>query len=50
MLLIIGFVVLVLWLIGFAVHIAGAFIHLLLILGIILLIAHFVRTSSSRAA
>jgi hypothetical protein len=30
-----------LWLLGFAIHIGGGFIHLLFILVLILLIAHF---------
>jgi len=42
MLLAIGIIVLVLWLLGLAIHIGGAFIHLLLIAGLILLILHFV--------
>lgn len=49
MLLAIGIIVLVLWLLGFAIHIGGAFIHLLLIAGLILLILHFV-TGHARPA
>jgi hypothetical protein len=43
MLLTIGIIILLLWLLGFAVHIGGGLIHLLLIIGVIVLIAHFVR-------
>ena len=41
MLVTIGVILLILWLLGFSVHVAGGFIHLLLIIGIILLLAHF---------
>jgi len=41
MLLTIALIILVLWLLGFGFHIAGAFIHLLLVIGIVLLIVHF---------
>jgi uncharacterized membrane protein len=50
MLLTIGFIVLVLWLFGFAVHIGGTFIHLLLIVSLILIILHFVTGSAGRHA
>lgn len=46
MLLTIGIIVLVLWILGFAVHVGGAFIHLLLIVGLILLILHFVTINA----
>ena len=48
MILTAALVVLVLWLLGFTIHIGGGLIHLLLIIGLILLIAHFLsgrRTS-----
>ena len=44
MLLILFLVLLVLWLLGFlAFHVAGGFIHLLLVVAIIALIVHFAR-------
>jgi hypothetical protein len=41
MILTAALIVLILWLLGFTIHIGGGFIHLLLIIGLILLIAHF---------
>ncbi len=41
MLLTAALIVLVLWLLGFAIHIGGAIIHALLVIGLIMLIAHF---------
>jgi hypothetical protein len=47
MFLILFIVLLVAWLLGFlAFHIAGALIHLLLIVAVICLIVHFVRGRS----
>jgi hypothetical protein len=47
MFLILFFILLVAWLLGFlAFHIAGALIHLLLIVAVICLIVHFVRRAS----
>lgn len=48
MLSIIGFVVVVLWLLGLIGHVGGVFINLLLIVGLVLIIAHFLtgRTSN----
>jgi len=44
MFLILFFVLLVIWLLGFAAfHVAGGLIHLLLILAVISIIVHFVR-------
>jgi len=43
MLLTIGLIILVLWLLGFAIHIGGGLIHILLVIGLIVLIMHFVR-------
>ena len=49
MLAAIGVVLLILWLLGFlAFHVTVGFIHILLVLGIIMIIIHFVR--GSRAA
>jgi hypothetical protein len=48
MLGIIAGVLIVLWLLGFfAFHITSAFIHVALIVGIILLVLHFMRGSTS---
>jgi hypothetical protein len=50
MLGLIAAVLIVLWLLGFlAFHVSAGLIHLLLIVGIILLVLHFLR-GSSRAA
>ncbi len=47
MFLILFAVLVLMWLLGFAAfHIAGGFIHLLLILAVIFLILHFVRGRS----
>lgn len=43
MLITIAIILIVLWLIGLLAHIAGAFIHLLLVIGIVLLVAHLLR-------
>jgi hypothetical protein len=44
MFLILFFVLLVIWLVGFAAfHVAGGLIHLLLILAVISIIVHFFR-------
>lgn len=43
MLATIGIVILVLWLLGFIGHVGGGLIHLLLVIGLIVLIVHFVR-------
>jgi hypothetical protein len=48
MLAAIGAVLLILWLLGFlAFHVTVGFIHILLVLGIIMIIMHFVRGSST---
>jgi hypothetical protein len=48
MLAAIGVVLLILWLLGFlAFHITVGFIHILLVIGIIMIIAHFLRGSST---
>jgi hypothetical protein len=43
MLWIIALVLLLLWLGGFIIHVGGALIHVLLVLAVIFLIAHFLR-------
>jgi hypothetical protein len=46
MLAAIGAVLLILWLLGFlAFHVTVGFIHILLVIGIIMIIMHFVRGS-----
>ena len=49
MLLAIAGILLVLWLAGFALNLVGSFVHVLLVLGVALLIAHFFRGAGSRA-
>ena len=41
MLSLIGFVVVVLWLLGLIGHVGGAFINLLLIVALVLFVAHY---------
>lgn len=48
MLLIIGAILFIVWILGLTVfHIAGGFIHLLVVLAVISLIMHFVRGRSA---
>jgi hypothetical protein len=48
MLAAIGAVLLILWLLGFlAFHVTVGFIHILLVIGIIMIIMHFVRGSTT---
>ena len=48
MLLIIGAILFIVWILGLtAFHIAGGFIHLLVILAVIALVMHFVRGRSA---
>jgi hypothetical protein len=48
MLAAIGAVLLILWLLGFlAFHVTVGFIHILLVIGIIMIIMHFVRGSTA---
>jgi len=50
MLAIIAAVLIVLWLLGFfAFHVTGAFIHIALVVGIILLVMHFLRGRTASA-
>jgi uncharacterized membrane protein len=50
MLGIIAAVLIVLWLLGFfAFHVTSAFIHIALVLGLILLVVHFMRGSAASA-
>lgn len=48
MLATIGIVILVLWLLGFIGHVGGGLIHVLLVIGLIVLIVHFVRGRGAR--
>jgi Family of unknown function (DUF5670) len=48
MLAAIGAILLILWLLGFfAFHVTVGFIHILLVIGIIMIIAHFLRGSTA---
>jgi len=48
MLAAIAVILIILWLLGFfAFHVTSAFIHLVLIIGLILLVLHFVRGRSA---
>jgi hypothetical protein len=42
MLLTIAVIILILWALGFGFHVAGGIIHILLVIGLIVLIWHFV--------
>jgi hypothetical protein len=43
MLLIIGGVLVLLWLLGFIGHVGGGLVHILLVVGLIVVIFHFIR-------
>ena len=43
MLALIGILLIVLWVIGLLAHIAGGFIHLLLVVAAIMIVLHFLR-------
>lgn len=43
MLATIAIVLIVLWLLGFSLHIAGGLIHIVLVVGLIMLVLHFIR-------
>jgi hypothetical protein len=47
MLAIIGLILIALWILGLVVHIAGGFIHLVLVLAVIFLVLHFLKGSKS---
>lgn len=49
MLLVLAAILLLLWIGGFAFHILGSLIHLVLILAIIALIAHFITSRRGAA-
>jgi hypothetical protein len=43
MLALIGILLILLWVIGLFAHIAGGFIHLLLLIALIMIVLHFIR-------
>lgn len=43
MLALIGIVLIVFWLLGFTLHIAGGLIHILLVVAVVVFILHFLR-------
>jgi len=43
MLALIGILLIILWVIGLFAHIAGGFIHLLLVVAAIMIVLHFLR-------
>ena len=43
MLAIIGIILIILWATGLVVHIAGGFIHLVLVIALIMFVLHFLR-------
>jgi len=43
MLALIGILLIILWVIGLLAHIAGGFIHLLLVVAAIMIVLHFLR-------
>jgi hypothetical protein len=43
MLLVIGIILIILWGIGFTVHVAGGLIHLVLVIALIMFVLHFLR-------
>lgn len=47
MLLTIAIILLILWALGFFTHVVGGLIHILLIVGVIVLIVHFIRGRSA---
>lgn len=48
MLAVIGAILIVLWLLGFlAFHVTLGFIHILLVIGLVLIVMHFIRGSSA---
>jgi len=46
MLLTIAVVLVVLWLLGFVMHLAGGLIHIVLVIAVIIFVLHFVRGRS----
>ena len=43
MLAIIGIILIVCWILGLSLHIAGGFIHALLLIALVMVVLHFVR-------
>ncbi len=50
MLLAIAGILLVLWLAGFALNVVGTFVHVLLVLAVVVVVAHFFRGAGARSA
>ena len=47
MLLTIALILIVLWLLGFFMHLAGGLIHIVLVIALIMFVLHFVRGRSA---
>ena len=47
MLAIIGIVLIICWLLGLSLHIAGGFIHLVLVIALVMVVLHFLRGSKA---
>lgn len=47
MLAIIAAILLVLWLLGFTLHVAGSLIHLVLVVALVMLVLHFLRRNKA---
>jgi hypothetical protein len=47
MLAIIGLILIALWILGLVIHIAGGFIHLVLVLAVIFFVLHFLKGGKS---
>ena len=47
MLAIIGIVLIICWLLGLTLHIAGGFIHLVLVIALVMVVLHFLRGSKA---
>jgi len=43
MLALIGLLLIIIWIIGLLAHIAGGFIHLVLVLALVMFVLHFLR-------
>lgn len=43
MLALIGILLIIFWLLGFTLHIAGGLIHILLVIALVVFILHFIR-------
>ena len=50
MLAILALILLVIWVVGLALHLLGGFIHLFLVAAVIVALAHFIRSGSNSSA